>query len=359
MKKLSPSFKDCEAFIQNAPVACLSLNRGGTILALNPAADRLAEGDGTALPGRSIDETFSRADLLHRRLRSRGEVDSSEEIAGILTLPSGRALSVGLCLQRLRTGPRRLRYFAWVRDRRELEELKSKLEHSEKLSAMAIVAGKVAHEIRTPLNSIFLNNDLLQARVDRMRGAQGKKLKRYVSVLQEEVERLNEVVRSYLSLARLVGSDRQPTEVQAFLEDFINEVRGEYAERRITIATAYRTPPRELSLNRRQFRRVMLNIFANSRDAMPNLGVITVSTEEGPGSFRITVSDNGDGIAPESLTHLTTPFTSFKVNGSGLGLYLVREIVERHGGQLDIQSVRREGTSVIITLPLEEAAATA
>jgi signal transduction histidine kinase len=83
-------------------------------------------------------------------------------------------------------------------------------------------------------------------------------------------------------------------------------------------------------------------------------GVITVSTEDSTGGYRITVSDNGEGIPPESLSQLTAPFTTRKVNGSGLGLYLTREIVEHHGGRLDIQSIRGEGTSVIITLPAKQ-----
>ena len=188
-----------------------------------------------------------------------------------------------------------------------------------------------------------------------MRGAQAQKLRRYVAILQEEVERLNEVVRSYLSLSRLAGGDREPTLTADFLDDFIEEIRDEYHRHRISIATAFRARQREVMLNRRQFRRVMLNLFSNCRDAIKNGGVITVSTEDTADSFRITVSDTGEGIPPESLSRLTTPFTSLKANGSGLGLYLVREIVERHGGRIDIQSLQGEGTSVIITLPCGEA----
>jgi two-component system sensor histidine kinase AtoS len=165
---------------------------------------------------------------------------------------------------------------------------------------------------------------------------------------------MNEVVGSYLSLARLAGSERCPTQVEEFLAAFIDEVQEEYSRRRITISRAFRTRRRLLTLNQRQFRRAMLNLFSNSRDAMKGGGVITVSTDDSAGEFRITVSDTGDGIQPEVLSRLTTPFTSYKSNGSGLGLYLVREIVENHGGRLDISSLQGEGTSVIIALPRGE-----
>jgi signal transduction histidine kinase len=217
---------------------------------------------------------------------------------------------------------------------------------------MAIVAGKVAHEIRSPLNAIFLNNDLLQEKVEKLKGGQGRNLRRYIDILQEEVERLDEVVRSYLSLSRLAGGDREPTSLDSFLKEYIDEVRDRYRNRSgIDFVTAFRTRARRLSLNRRQFRRVLRNLFANSRDAMKNGGVITVSTEERARACRITVSDTGEGIVPEVLSGLATPFTSHKSNGTGLGLYLVREIVEQHSGRFDIRSLRGEGTSVIITLP--------
>ena len=96
---------------------------------------------------------------------------------------------------------------------------------------------------------------------------------------------------------------------------------------------------------------MLLNLFANSRDAMKAGGAITVSTEDSPAGYRITVSDTGEGIPPEALSRLSTPFTTLKENGSGLGLFLAREILQHHGGKLEIQSIQGEGTSVILTLP--------
>ena len=236
-------------------------------------------------------------------------------------------------------------------DRTEVQELQRRLERSEKLSAMAIVAGKVAHEIRSPLNSIFLNSDLLQERVRRTRGPQAERLRHYCRVLEEEVERLNEIVESYLALARLAGGERQETLVEVFLRGFVDEVAAENARREIAVGTAFRARPVTLQVNQRQLRRVLLNLFANSRDAMKAGGAITVSTEDSPAGYRITVSDTGEGIPPEALSRLSTPFTTLKENGNGLGLFLAREILQHHGGRLEIQSIQGEGTSVILTLP--------
>jgi len=355
MKKIPAVLREYDAFMRNAPLPCFIIDRQGRVSSCNAAAGGLLQTDPEKLIGSLLDDFFQPSGALHSQLRSRKETLPPPELRGKIIPASGTGTPVTVRALRLETGSRRIYFQLWVHDDSVLQEMKTRLEKSEKLSAMAIVAGKVAHEIRTPLNSIFLNNDLLQERVEKMRGVQGQKLRRYIAILQEEVERLNEVVRSYLSLSRLAGGDREATLTEDFLGAFIDEVRQEYGRHRISIAIAFRARQREVALNRRQFRRVMLNLFSNCRDAMKGGGVITVSTEDTADSFRITVSDTGEGIPPEALSRLTTPFTSLKANGSGLGLYLVREIVERHGGRLDIQSLQGEGTSVIITLPCGKA----
>ncbi len=343
-------FQEQGAFLENAPIPCVVLDRGGKVLMANRAAGAILRRDPAGMTGADLSAVFRPSGELLSLLRSRSARRRSEGMRGRLVRGS-EELPVSIRLQRFRTAGRKSCDVMWIRDDRDLQELHRRLEHSEKLSAMAIVAGKVAHEIRTPLNAIFLNNDLLQERVQKVRGLQGERLQRYMGILQEEVERLNEVVRSYLSLARLAGGDRQPTAVEGALSDFIEEVRDEYAGHRISFATSFRSRNEPIPLNRRQFRRVLLNLFSNSRDAMRAGGVITVSTVDTAGAVRITFSDTGEGIPPDALSQLTRPFTSHKDNGSGLGLYLVREIVEHHGGTLDIQSLHGEGTSVIVTLP--------
>jgi len=335
---------------QHTPLPCLLIDRRGRVYAANPAAAALFESETPGLAGRDLQELFSPVPQLSALLRSRKAIATGEPIEGHLARLAAPSRPVTLRLQRLTSG-RGSRLLAWVLDRTEVQELQHRLKRSEKLSAMAIVAGKVAHEIRSPLNSIFLNSDLLQERVRRTRGPQAERLRHYCRVLEEEVERLNEIVESYLALARLAGDERQKTLVEVFLRGFVAEVASENARRGIAVETAFRARPVTLRVNQRQLRRVLLNLLANSRDAMRGGGAITVSTEDSPAGYRITVSDNGEGIPPEALSRLSTPFTTLKTNGNGLGLFLAREILQQHSGKLEIQSIQGEGTSVILTLP--------
>lgn len=355
MKKTAAVFTEESTLLEDAPVPYLLIDRKGCVLNAGKAAGPVFNRDVSTLAGLSIKELFEDTSDLFARIRARRADRRALPCEASAILPDGRKVPVSVRLQSLGGKGRQL-FAAWLRDRTEVEELKHRLARSEKLSAMAIVAGKVAHEIRSPLNAIFLNNDLLQEKVEKLKGVQGRNLRRYIDILQEEVERLDEVVRSYLSLSRLAGGDREPTSLDVFLHEYIEEIRGDYRLRSgIEFVTAFRTRDRRLFLNRRQFRRVLRNLFANSRDAMKNGGVITVSTEDRALTCRITVSDTGEGIGPEVLSGLATPFTSYKPNGTGLGLYLVREIVEQHRGRLDIRSLRGEGTSVILTLPFPSA----
>jgi len=334
----------------SAPVPCLLIDRRGRIHAANPAAASLLETDVADLTGRELPELFAPVSPLATLLRSRRTNGFDDPVDGTIARVTGAPRPIALRLQRL--GPSSSGgLLAWVLDRSEVQELQHRLERSEKLSAMAIVAGKVAHEIRSPLNSIFLNSDLLRERVRRTRGPQAERLRHYCGVLEEEVERLNEIVESYLALARLAGGERRETPIEPFLQAFVADVGAEYARRGIAVGTAFRARPVTLRVNERQLRRVLLNLFANSRDAMKGGGAITVSTEDSRNGYRITVSDTGEGIPPEALSRLSTPFTTLKENGSGLGLFLAREILQHHGGRLEIQSIQGEGTSVILTLP--------
>jgi signal transduction histidine kinase len=348
--KRSPPAKAGE-FWEDAPLPCLVIDRRGRILAANRVAAALLERAPDQLAGLDLQELFEPVRLLASLLRSRKGIASGEAIEGLLARPTGPPLPVALRLQRSGAASRPGRLIAWVADRSATQELQRRLERSEKLSAMAIVAGKVAHEIRSPLNSIFLNSDLLQERVRRMRGPQAQRLLHYCRVLEEEVDRLNEIVESYLALARLAGGERQVIDIEDFLRVLVADVTAEHERRQIAVVTAFRARPASLRVNPRQVRRVFLNLFANSRDAMKGGGVITLSTEDSPAGYRITVSDTGEGIPPEALSRLSTPFTTLKENGSGLGLFLAREILQHHGGRLEIQSIQGEGTSVLLTLP--------
>jgi nitrogen-specific signal transduction histidine kinase len=149
----------------DAPVPCILLDRRGRIVTVNPAAAALLKRDVAGPWGIDVKDLLSPPTAVHDRLRSRRKDRFNEEVQVMLKTFKGEETPVGIRIQRRLGSKEGIHTVLWLRDNREVHELRRRLERSEKLSAVAIVAGKVAHEIRTPLNSISLNNDLLMERV--------------------------------------------------------------------------------------------------------------------------------------------------------------------------------------------------
>ncbi len=101
-----------------------------------------------------------------------------------------------------------------------------------------------------------------------------------------------------------------------------------------------------------QIRQVLINLFKNAQEAMPQGGNLTVGVELRGDKVRLTVADTGHGIPPEHLTSLFTPFFSTKEGGTGLGLTICRGLIEQHQGTIEIESEVERGTTCIIHLPL-------
>ncbi len=326
---------------EDAPLPCLVIDRRGRIDAANRAAAALLERGAPRLAGADLHEQFSPARPLAPCSLAQGEPRQRHH-RGTDRSPLRTVPARGVAPPALDGPPAGARGCSrGGSTAARTRELERRLARSEKLSAMAIVAGKVAHEIRSPLNSIFLNSDLLQERVRRMGGPQAQHLLRYCRVLEEEVERLNEIVESYLALARLAGGERQATDAEDFLRRLVADVAAEHERREIAIVTAFRARRRTCGSTRGKCggcssisSPTLARRHEGRRPHQPS------PPRTPPPANRITVSEHGEGIPPEALSRLSTPFTTLKENGSGLGLFLAREILQDHGGRLEIQSLQ-------------------
>ena len=112
--------------------------------------------------------------------------------------------------------------------------------------------------------------------------------------------------------------------------------------------------PPQIELDPDQIRQVLLNIFRNALEAMPNGGKLTVSSSLNNGYFTISVADTGVGIEKKHLSKLFTAFFTTKSTGSGLGLTISSQIIKNHGGKIGLSSKKGEGTVFHITLPVNQ-----
>jgi signal transduction histidine kinase len=242
-----------------------------------------------------------------------------------------------------------------LRDLSALETLQNQLLQNERLSMLGRLAGAVSHEIRNPLTAIFLQADILEDELDQSKDGDRMQIVRSVRVIKEEVARLHEVVQQYLSLARLANLQREPVNFSMYLDAFAAEMQDRLAVRGITLRLDYRTSLGQVTLHANSFRRVLLNLVNNAVEAMTGGGVITIRGQRLRKAVRLEIIDAGCGIPDEQMPLLFSPLHTTKAEGTGLGLYLVREIVTAHEGDIAVSSQLGVGTTFTITLPLRPA----
>ena len=240
-----------------------------------------------------------------------------------------------------------------LRDLSALETLQNQLLQNERLSILGRLAGAVSHEIRNPLTAIFLQADILEDELDQAEPRDHGQVRRSVRVIKEEVSRLHDLVEQYLSLARLSNLQREPTSFSVYLDAFKAEMRDRLAVRGITLRLEYRASLGHVALHVNSFRRVLLNLVNNAVEAMPGGGTITMRARRRCQAMRLEIIDTGVGIPDEQMPLLFSPLHTTKAEGTGLGLYLVKEIVAAHGGDIAVSSQLGVGTTFTIMLPLE------
>jgi signal transduction histidine kinase len=170
--------------------------------------------------------------------------------------------------------------------------------------------------------------------------------------IKTQLTRLDDLVQDYLSLARLASLQREPTDIGTFVDDFLQEVAPQVAERAVTLR---REGPASLgltALHANTFRRVLLNLVQNALDAMPQGGTLTLRGWQTASHARLDICDTGTGIPAEQLAQIFEPLYTTKPTGTGLGLYMAREIVAAHDGELRVTSQVGSGTTFALALPL-------
>jgi two-component system, NtrC family, sensor histidine kinase HydH len=212
------------------------------------------------------------------------------------------------------------------------------------------VAAGVAHEVRNPLNSVQINLSILR---DELADLDPERHERVFAVLAKigaEIKRLDDFVSEFLRFARPPRPNVEYLPVRPLVSDLATFMRPECSKKGVAL---------ELDLGGAdtarvdgfQLKQAILNLVLNALQATPPGGRIVVRTGGDDRGLAIAVSDDGEGMSPETKEHAFTPFFTTREDGTGLGLPLVRRIVEQHGGFVELASTLGEGTTVTMVLP--------
>ncbi len=235
-----------------------------------------------------------------------------------------------------------------ARRQEEQRTLEGQLHQSERLAALGEMTAGVAHEVRNPLGIISSTAELLQERL-----AKYEPQNRLARIIVEEANRLNEKVTEFLDFARPRIPNLRPCDLEAVLDRGLEFLEPEIQRLEIRVTRDYHFNGRLLAADSDLLHQAFLNLLLNAIQAMPGGGRLTVATKPGPQGRggEIRFADTGEGIEPESLKKVLNPFFTTKEKGSGLGLPIVKSIIETHQGTIKIDSAVGDGTVVTITLP--------
>jgi signal transduction histidine kinase len=228
----------------------------------------------------------------------------------------------------------------------------------EHLMLLGRLASSLAHEIRSPLASLFFLVDALEEELWYPRADSHAQMIQSVTDIKTALISMNELVQDYLSLARLAGRRREPVALGTVVEAFALEIQPQLGERGITLHTEGLEGLGHVALHHNAFHRLLVNLVQNAMDAMPQGGTLTLRGWQQETQAHLEVQDSGSGIPEDQLPQLFVPFHTTKPEGTGLGLYVVQEVLAAHGGAITVTSAPGTGTTCTVTLPLIAAEAT-
>ncbi len=252
-----------------------------------------------------------------------------------------------------RAGASRAGWIGCFIDLTESKERETALRMNEKLALTGRMTSVIAHEINNPLEAITNLMYLLRTEVDQDGPAVA-----YISMVESELERISGITKQTLRWNRESSDNRERFRAGDMVDDVLRLFAGKIRNRQITVRI---DGQRDVSFTGvvGQLRQVLANLVSNAIDAAPVGGHVTVTILSGAhGEPRIgfAVQDDGKGIPPEMQKRIFEPFYSTKGDlGNGLGLYISREIAERHGGEIAVDSTPGRGTVMRVLLPAEPA----
>jgi signal transduction histidine kinase len=232
-------------------------------------------------------------------------------------------------------------------------DMEEKIRASERLSALGLLAAEIAHEIRNPLTVVQM---LFHALVESI--ALDDNSMRDAKLIAEKMRQMNRILDQVLSFARSSEPSKEAIHAQLLFDDVFLLTRHKLQQQGIDMRSA---APDELPLfrvDREQVEQVLLNLILNAAQAMPEGGSLRLSAAveefEGEPYMALSVRDNGEGMSPAQINNLFAPFLTTKETGTGIGLAIVKKIMENHQGKVQVESKLGQGTKFKLLFPIAD-----
>ena len=228
------------------------------------------------------------------------------------------------------------------------------MEYTNKMATIGRMAAGVAHEINNPMAIISEKAGLVRDLVEYSDNfPQSEKLLGLVDSITKSVDRCSGVTHRLLGFARRMEVRKERIHLPDLLKEVVSFEGTETRHKNLKVEFDFQADLPPVHSDRGQLQQVFLNIFNNAVSAVSQGGRIDISAAARERTVVVAITDNGSGIEPENLRHIFEPFFSTKGEfGTGLGLSITRDIVEKLGGHIDVESEVGKGTRFLVTLPI-------
>jgi len=324
----------------------------GTILYANPATSILYDGPIESLIGKKLSEAYpgGLGDRMFRAIQA--AMNNGRLIVRSLTadLPDySKLIDMRIYSSQLATNRKGAITISYEVTEREM--LRKQTATIRREGALELLARRMAHELRNPLNTLGLNLELLEDELEELPEESKEEASDIISILQKQVIRLSEIVETYREVAKMPPLNLEEHDIKRIVTDLAHFFKGEALSKGIVIKVECNEDVPNLLIDANYIRETILNLILNAIEAMPKGGKLNIILEVKDDQVFIHVKDTGMGIKKEKQKVIFDLGYTTKKGGSGIGLSLVKHIVEQHGGKVFLESEPLKGTTFTLQLP--------
>lgn len=239
---------------------------------------------------------------------------------------------------------------------KDLNTAEDELVRKERLATLGQLTATISHELRNPLGAMRPSLYVINKNID----PNNERLRQAVERVDRNISRCDHIIDELLDYTRVTNIDQQPHDLDTWLKNLVSE---QDIPQEIKIETSFGLKERIVLFDSGRLQRAVINVIENACHAMTDTSGsellqqdarLTVATQTSKDSFKIVISDNGTGISEEVLPKVFEPLFSTKGFGVGLGMPVVNQIMQQHGGGIEIDSKEGEGAIVTLWLPREQ-----
>ena len=345
-----------EGIIDSAMDAIISVDQEQKVVVFNDAAERMFQCSSQDAMGQPLDKfipaRFREAHRHHVQGFGRSGVTSRRmgQLGMVMGLRAdGEEFPIEAAISHVTVQGTKF-FTAILRDVSERTRLEEQLRRTERVAELGTLASGMAHEIGTPMNVILGRAEYLLDRV------MDEPVKKGLQTIVAQVERITRVMNQLLSFARRKPPQPGPLWLQEVIENSLDMFRERLSNHNIHVDTQMGADCPKVQADSDQMSQVLINLIMNAVHAMPQGGTLRVGLERERDMVKLTVSDSGHGIPKEVVSKIFDPFFTTKEfgKGTGLGLTVVKGIIEEHQGSITVESEEGRGTTFTILLPISE-----